>query len=130
MIHIMPVGDTEEHEQSTTCKCGPVVELEGEGVVIHNSFDGREAVEEANQLLGLNPPQDRDFYKLASLFEAMGLKHTCTFGNHYGGYDHKTPIGGAATWAIRIEEGEGYSGFECLFVFDIDGKFIAHSVTE
>jgi hypothetical protein len=46
-MNILPVNDIEEHEESTTCKCQPKVEIvEGEMIVIHNSFDGREFKEE------------------------------------------------------------------------------------
>ena len=42
-IHILPVNDLKQHEESTTCECLPSVEFEnGEMLVIHNSFDGRE----------------------------------------------------------------------------------------
>jgi hypothetical protein len=46
-LHVLPINDIEEHEEATTCKCRPNVEFEnGEMIVIHNSFDGRERVEE------------------------------------------------------------------------------------
>lgn len=50
--HTLPVDDIEEHEESSTCKCEPEVEkVEGDLLIIHNSFDGREAVEWANDIL-------------------------------------------------------------------------------
>lgn len=44
----MPVNDLEGHEFSTTCKCSPQIEKleDGEIMVIHNSYDGREHQEE------------------------------------------------------------------------------------
>lgn len=52
MIHVMPIDDIEEHEESTTCKCEPkVLHENGEMIVVHNSFDGREGVEWANEIL-------------------------------------------------------------------------------
>lgn len=51
MIHVMPTNDLREHTQDTTCECNPRVEAGGELLVIHNSFDGREAVEQANAIL-------------------------------------------------------------------------------
>lgn len=55
MIHIYPLNDTKKHDTSdtgNTCHCNPKVEMEsGEMVVIHNSFDGREGVEWANDIL-------------------------------------------------------------------------------
>lgn len=47
-IHILPINDSEPHEEATTCKCKPTVEIleDGEMMIVHNSFDGRERVEE------------------------------------------------------------------------------------
>lgn len=46
MIHIMPLDDLHEHTTSVTCLCGPRVDYnEGEGIAVHNSWDGREAIE-------------------------------------------------------------------------------------
>ncbi len=46
MIHILPLGDIEEHEEITTCKCEPsVIEESGELIIVHNSFDGRDGLE-------------------------------------------------------------------------------------
>jgi len=52
VIHVYPVGDEREHElQGTTCPCGPRVEWEhAEAVVIHNAFDCREILEEAERI--------------------------------------------------------------------------------
>lgn len=52
--HILPTNDIDDHEELSTCKCCPSVEKNFEtGIVtiIHNSFDGRELVEEANRIL-------------------------------------------------------------------------------
>ena len=48
MINILPVNDIEEHTENSTCKCKPLVEIlsDGELMVIHNSFDGREIQEQ------------------------------------------------------------------------------------
>lgn len=44
--HILPINDLEPHEETTTCKCCPSVQFEnGEMIVVHNSFDGREKYE-------------------------------------------------------------------------------------
>jgi hypothetical protein len=54
MIHVHPLDDAEEHDlKSTLCKCNPhiIVEKDSEIVVVHNSFDGREGVEWANEIL-------------------------------------------------------------------------------
>jgi len=50
--HILPVNDSEKHEESSMCSCEPTVDISNEYVlIIHNSFDGREAVEWANEIL-------------------------------------------------------------------------------
>jgi hypothetical protein len=43
-LHIYPLNDTKEHDIETTmCKCWPEIKLEdGELLIIHKSFDGRE----------------------------------------------------------------------------------------
>jgi len=59
MIHILPINDSDLHEQTTTCKCNPKVEWEDpatgevyrQALVIHNAFDCREAAEEAQRIL-------------------------------------------------------------------------------
>lgn len=45
--HILPINDIKPHEEATTCKCKPTVEIlqDGEMMVVHNSFDGREQIE-------------------------------------------------------------------------------------
>lgn len=50
-IHVYPVSDLKEHDtENTTCDCCPAVTFEeGEMIVVHNSFDGREEVEEQNK---------------------------------------------------------------------------------
>lgn len=45
--HILPINDIYTHEENTTCRCRPSIELEnGDMIVIHNSFDGREYIEQ------------------------------------------------------------------------------------
>ncbi len=55
MLHIHPLNDKKQHDTSetgNTCHCEPTCKMEaGEMVVIHNSFDGREGVEWANDIL-------------------------------------------------------------------------------
>ena len=55
MLHVHPLNDIKEHDTSdtgNTCYCEPTCKMEaGEMVVIHNSFDGREGVEWANDIL-------------------------------------------------------------------------------
>jgi hypothetical protein len=55
MIHIHPLNDIKQHDTTdtgNTCHCEPTVRVAGnEMFVIHNSFDGREGVEWANEIL-------------------------------------------------------------------------------
>jgi hypothetical protein len=46
-LHVEPVDDLREHDQTRTCWCHPDLQQEGTRViVIHHSADGRELVEE------------------------------------------------------------------------------------
>lgn len=61
--HVTPINDIQRHIEKTDyditkgiiclCKCSPTYEypLGGGCVVIHNSFDGREGVEWANEII-------------------------------------------------------------------------------
>jgi len=53
MIHIYPLNDLREHEMNSTCFCNPEVKEAGDGelMCVHNSLDGREGLELANELL-------------------------------------------------------------------------------
>ena len=47
MYNILPINDIESHTEDSTCKCNPKVIFEnGEMIVVHNSFDGREYKEQ------------------------------------------------------------------------------------
>lgn len=56
-IHTVPTGDTRDgepfdHEEETTCPCGPSVDFVDGGMYVkHNSFDGREAAEWADSII-------------------------------------------------------------------------------
>lgn len=45
--HIIPINDNEEHEESSTCKCLPIMEMldDGDMMFVHNSYDEREEKE-------------------------------------------------------------------------------------
>jgi hypothetical protein len=50
--HVTPNDDLAPHEESTTCSCEPeVLFVDGHMIVVHSSFDGREGVEMAKELL-------------------------------------------------------------------------------
>ena len=62
VYHIYPVDDLEDHFLECVypvigipycpCKCEPVFEEKNDAlIIVHNSFDGREAVEWANEIL-------------------------------------------------------------------------------
>jgi hypothetical protein len=52
VIHVTPIHDIMPHRESYICKCIPRIEYEcGNMIIVHNSYDGREAVEWANELL-------------------------------------------------------------------------------
>lgn len=43
IFHIIPENDLIEHVEDTTCECFPKVDFEdGNMIVIHNAYDGRE----------------------------------------------------------------------------------------
>lgn len=52
-IHVVPRKDDDKHTLSPHCKCEPRMEQMNNGVkiYIHDSFDGRIAVEMANDIL-------------------------------------------------------------------------------
>lgn len=47
MLHILPIGDLKDHEESSTCECMPKVITEnGTMICIHNAFDNRVFIEQ------------------------------------------------------------------------------------
>ena len=51
IYHLLPVDDIKEHEKSSTCACNPSSEIvNGNILVVHNSYDGREGLELANEV--------------------------------------------------------------------------------
>lgn len=54
IYHVLPVNDLKEHQEDSTCQCEPqarILEETGDVLIIHNSFDGREYVEQANDII-------------------------------------------------------------------------------
>lgn len=53
IYNILPLGDLKEHDEESTCECEPAIQkLEnGDILIVHNSYDGREGLEMANELL-------------------------------------------------------------------------------
>lgn len=53
--NIVPVNDLEDHVEDSTCKCKPSVEfVNGNMIITHNSFDGRENMERLIDITTLN----------------------------------------------------------------------------
>lgn len=48
--NILPMNDLKEHIEESICECGPSVEIleNGDMMIIHNSYDGREILEQLN----------------------------------------------------------------------------------
>lgn len=46
--HIYPLNDIKEHQMSSTCDCEPRLEIQpnGDFKCIHNSWDGRECIQQ------------------------------------------------------------------------------------
>jgi hypothetical protein len=54
MWHVYPENDLKEHDlNGTMCDCDPRVITEDLLIVVHNSFDGRESILRARQILGI-----------------------------------------------------------------------------
>lgn len=42
-LHVLPVNDTQPHQEDSTCNCNPKILNENfTMIVVHNSYDGRE----------------------------------------------------------------------------------------
>jgi hypothetical protein len=69
VVHVLPIGDEQEHDEEfvwaaepiynqpiSKCTCGAVIELSEKGcwIIIHQAFDGRQALEWALDILGEN----------------------------------------------------------------------------
>ena len=52
IYHILPINDLKEHDELSTCECGPKIEfVDGNMLIIHNSYDGREVIEQVNEII-------------------------------------------------------------------------------
>lgn len=50
IFHVIPVNDIWSHLESDDCECEPRIEEDGH-VIVHNSYDGRELIEEVDRIL-------------------------------------------------------------------------------
>ena len=48
-VNVVPVNDLKPHIDGPSCACGPRVECldNGNRIIVHNSYDGREVLENA-----------------------------------------------------------------------------------
>ena len=58
VFHVMPIDDLKEHDSSCDCECRPTIRHHdddgsalSEPIAIHHSWDGREAVEMAEEII-------------------------------------------------------------------------------
>lgn len=52
--HVIPLDDEEEHQLSESCLCKPTAKRHPEAlVIVHNAYDCREFVEQAEKLPGI-----------------------------------------------------------------------------
>lgn len=71
-IHIIPLGDEKEHIFSGECLCEPRIE---NNIYIHDAFDGRIAVERANEILTIqNNYKMKLFEKFKAWIKSAGLR--------------------------------------------------------
>lgn len=56
IIHIIPLNDLKDHIDSSTCECNPKSEIldNGDIMIIHNSYDKREVIEQLTEDIILN----------------------------------------------------------------------------
>lgn len=47
IYHVLPINDIKDHVEQSTCPCEPEVVVEGgDLIIVHNSWDGREGLEQ------------------------------------------------------------------------------------
>ena len=57
MYNILPTNDLKEHTEDSTCECNPKIFFEnGEMIIVHNSYDKRELVEETLKYFNKQKP--------------------------------------------------------------------------
>jgi hypothetical protein len=82
MIHVIPIDDLKEHEESSSCECTPtMIEVNGEFIFSHNSYDGRELIEQGFEKgLKLNLVKTRngeELYECDVIETVQGTKFVC-----------------------------------------------------
>lgn len=110
-LHVIPLGDLDDHEASTECWCHP---LTRDGIVIHNAKDCREQMERAGK------PAGKIWCQIAETYDDMqgamvnevrpGQEYTLALKLEAALRNHMTNYGGAeyaesTIAAIRAEVG-------------------------
>jgi hypothetical protein len=49
-LHVVPLADLRDHEDSPACWCHPTEDEQASGIYVHHSMDGREAFERGERL--------------------------------------------------------------------------------
>ena len=58
-IHVIPICDRQEHRISPNCPCSPDPEVIGANIkYLHHSWDGREYIEQAEYMLGIENEEE------------------------------------------------------------------------
>jgi hypothetical protein len=78
----MPIDDLKEHEESSSCDCCPMmIEVNGEFVFSHNSYDGRELIEQGFhrdlKMNGITTRSGEELYECDVIETIQGSKFIC-----------------------------------------------------
>lgn len=82
MIHVIPIDDLKEHEESSSCNCTPtMIEVNGEFLFSHNSYDGRELIEQGFEkglrLHGITTRDGEELFECDVIETVQGHKFVC-----------------------------------------------------
>lgn len=87
MLHVIPENDLRKHEESNVCDCHPfMIEENGEMIMIHNSYDGRELIEVGYQkglkMQGIKTRSGEELTECDVIETVQGTKFFCV--NFFG----------------------------------------------
>lgn len=123
----IPENDSDVHFETLNCKCNPeIVEVDNCFVIIHNSFDGREAVKEANDLLGIYP--DRISGNIEDYYHPTIDEFHVGFEYVSGHYEDNDPIDGKVTLEDMYLDTFTANDFEFCFDYDDSSGWKEYSV--
>jgi hypothetical protein len=85
MIHVYPLNDIKEHTLESTCECKPKIisESNSEMICVHNSFDGREGVEWANEIINKKYMKTKKNYEKFLKKNSKLDKHLIEINNRF-----------------------------------------------